>query len=167
MEWGIVGTQSPLKYASPKNIWGFKYQGWGAKASALKTSLEIASTSVRGCGAPRVGRSWRPRLGKAGDLGDVWGLSKKATRMHHRHSFELNSLSRGGRRQLEEGETQGRLWRAGAPGAPRNPAAHSQYKALQQDGRRSAPCCLKPERPNEDGQGQLGVGVRGTWHNTA
>lgn len=92
-----------------KNIWGFKYQGWGAKASALKTSLEIASISVRGCGAPRVGRSWRPRLGKAGDLGDVWGLSKKATRMHHRHSFEFNSLSRGGRRQLKEGEGFGGL----------------------------------------------------------
>lgn len=68
---------------------------------------------------------------------------------------------------------EGGSWKKGkalegwAPGAPHNPAAHSQYKALQQNGRRSAPCCLKPERPNEDGQGQLGVGVRGTWHNTA
>lgn len=65
---GIVGTQPPLKYASPKIFGDSNIEDRGAKASALKTSLKIASTSVRGCGAPRVGRSWRPRLGKAKDL---------------------------------------------------------------------------------------------------
>lgn len=85
---GIVGTQPPLKYASPKIFGGSNIEDRGAKASALKTSLEIASTSVRGCGAPRVGRSWRPRLGKAKDLREkIWGLSKKATGMHRGHSF--------------------------------------------------------------------------------
>lgn len=143
---GGLGAQSPL-YASPEMLGGSNIKGRGAKASALKTSLEIASTSVRGCGAPRVGRSWRPRLGR-----------------HRRHSLQSNSLSRGGRRPLQEGEAQGKPWRVGGsipPGAPRNPAAHSQYKALQQDGRRSAPCCPTPERPNEDGQGRLGGGGEG------
>lgn len=70
----IVGTQPPLKYASPKIFGGSNIEGRGAKASALKTSLEIASTtSVRGYGAPRMGRSWRPRLGKAKDLEEMSG----------------------------------------------------------------------------------------------
>lgn len=64
-----------------------------------------------------------PGWGEVGVLGwgrrealekKAWGLSKKPTGVHPRHSCKSNSLSRGGRRQLEEeeeeeGEAQGRL----------------------------------------------------------
>lgn len=63
MEWDS-GNSAPLKYASPKKFGGSNIKGRGAKASALKTSLEIASTSVREAAG-------LPGCGEVGVLG--WG----------------------------------------------------------------------------------------------
>lgn len=100
-----MGTRPPLKYASPKIFGGSNIKRKGAKASALKTSLEISLDLCERMRGSQGGRSWRPRLGKAKKALEKSGAPSKAPGMHHCHSVEFNSPSR------EEGGS----WRKGRP----------------------------------------------------
>lgn len=150
---------SPSKCASPSTMWGL-----GAKASALKASPEKCLSPPlfwKGWGAPRAGRSWRPRLGK------VEGLRREATRVGHCHLFESNSLSRGGRRRIGGGgprEGFGELGRS----HPAHPTIRPLIHSIKRSSRRASQRPLLPEtRKAQRGRPGAAGGRWGTGSNTA